>query len=198
MEPNILQTCKQIYQEGISILYSQNVFAISEPKQMFQLMVQIGLANFKLIKTLHIWVPWMAELRPYLQLLSMLAKQASGLRYIELGWGADTQFPWHLERGARERGLGDNLDFVRALGKFQQLERLLIRGYYAKNWVAYLNNRVIGQVRAISGHSLEERESREGDLKDEDLENEKFIREINERERQLFWKYQEGTEDLIP
>ena len=134
MEPGILQTCKQVYHEANSILYSQNVFHMSEPKQMFRLIMQIGPVNFKLIKTLHIWVPWMAELSPWLQILHILAKEASGLRYIELGWGANCEFPWHLERGATERGLGDNLDFERPLGKIQEVEKRVIEGYYAKNW----------------------------------------------------------------
>jgi len=79
MEPGILQTCKQIYREANSILYSQNVFAISEPEQMFRLILEIGLVNLKLIKTLHIWVPYMATLSPWLQLLHILAEEASGL-----------------------------------------------------------------------------------------------------------------------
>jgi len=132
MEPGILQMCKQIYHEANPVLYSQNVFAISEPEQMFRLIVQIGLVNLKLVKTLHIWVPWMAELFPWLQLLYILAEEASGLRCIELGWGADSEFSWQLRRGARERGLGDNLEFVRALGKIQTLEKLVISGFYAK------------------------------------------------------------------
>ena len=49
-----------------------------------------------------------------------------------------------------------------------------------------------------SGHCREERELREGDLNNEELENEKFIREMNEKELQMFREYQQGTEDLIP
>ena len=54
------------------------------------------------------------------------------------------------------------------------------------------------RVRAICGHCREERELREGNLNDEELENEKFIREMNEKELQTFRDYQQGTEDLIP
>jgi hypothetical protein len=160
--------------------------------------MQIGLVNFKLVKTLYIWVPWMAELFPWLQLLYILAEEASGLRCIKLGWGAECDFPWRFERGVRERGLGDNLDFVRALGKIQGLEKLVIEGYYAKNWPAYLDERMGVRVQAICGHCREERELREGDLNDEELEDEKFIREMNEKELQTFREYQHGTEDLIP
>lgn len=198
MEPGILQTCKQIYHEANSILYSQNVFAISEPEQMFRLIEQIGLVNLKLVKTLHIWVPWMAELFPWLQLLYILAEEASGLRCIELGWGANCEFPWQLRRGARERGLGDNLDFVRALGKIRELEKLVIEGYYAKRWPAYLEERMGVRVRAICGHCREEPELKEGDLNDEELKFDKLMHEMNEKELQRFKEYQQGTEDLIP
>jgi hypothetical protein len=54
-------------------------------------------------------------------------------------------------------------------------------------------------VTWVSTHSrIEERELREGDLNDEELEHEKFIREMNEKELRTFRKYQQGTEDLIP
>ena len=33
---------------------------------------------------------------------------------------------------------------------------------------------------------------------DEELEDEEFERELNEKELQSFSKYQQGTEDLIP
>ncbi|TAQ88737.1 hypothetical protein B7494_g2908 [Chlorociboria aeruginascens] len=197
MEPRILQTCRQIYDEANSILYSQNVFAICEPEHMFRLIAQIGPVNLKLVKKLDIWVPCMAEISSWIQLLNILAEKASGLRYIELAWGTNCDFPWPLQRGARERGLGDNLDFVRALGKIQGLEKLVISGYYAKNWPAYLE-RIGMRVRAICGHCHEEAELKEGDLNDEELENKKFIREINEKELQAFMRYQQGTEDLIP
>ena len=127
-----------------------------------------------------------------------VAKQASGLRDVELRWGADTEFFRHCERGAMERGLGDNLDFVRALGKIQGLEKLVIKGYYAKNWQAYLSKTMGIQVHAICGDCREEYHPTEGDLDKEALEDLKFICELNERELRVFREYQQGTEDLIP
>jgi hypothetical protein len=192
MEPGILQTCKQVYNEANSMLYSQNVFAISEPEQMFRLIARIGLVNFKLMKELHIWVPWMAELSPWLQLLHVLAEEASGLRYVKLGWGADREGIW-------ERGLGDDLDFLRALGKIQQLEKLFIEWYYAKNWPAYLEVKTGARVQAICGLPCRQgRERSEGDPDDVELEHETFIGELNEKSLQKFSEYQEGTEGLIP
>lgn len=192
MEPGILQTCKQIYNEANPILYSQNAFAISEPEQMFQLIVRSGLVNFRLIKKLHIWVPCMAELSPWLQLLQVLAEEASGLRYIKLGWGADLAGWWG-------EGLGDNLDFVRALGKIQQLKKLVIEGYYAKNWPAYLDEKMGGRVEAICGLPPNQGyKEREGDVVNAEQEREAFIREAfireaNEDNLQIFRKYQQGN-----
>jgi hypothetical protein len=54
-----------------------------------------------------------------------------------------------------ERGLSGNLDFVRALGMIQGLDKLAIEGYYAKNWPAYLEETMGVQVRAICGHCCE-------------------------------------------
>ena len=84
--------------------------------------MQIGVVNFKWVKTLHVWVLWMAKLSLRLQLLYILAEEASGLRCIELKWGAKCELPWDPGRGAGERGLGDNLDFVGAFGKIKRLK----------------------------------------------------------------------------
>jgi hypothetical protein len=78
MEPAILRTCKQIQREAISVLYSGSVFNLSEPKQMFRLMTQIGPTNIKLLRSLDMWIPWMADLLPWLTLLNALSKEAAG------------------------------------------------------------------------------------------------------------------------
>lgn len=63
----------------------------------------------------------MAKLYQWLQLLHILANEFSDLRYIELGWGANCEFPWQLELGAEERGLGDRVGFVHALAQIHGL-----------------------------------------------------------------------------
>jgi hypothetical protein len=93
--------------------------------------------------------------------------------------------------------VADNLDFVRALGMIRGLKKLVISGYYAKNWPAYLEERMGVRVRAICGHCREERELKEGDLNDEELKIEKLIRETNEKELQTFMEYQQGTEVMM-
>ena len=194
MEPGILQTCKQIYHEANSILYSQNVFSITEPEEMFQFIAQIGPINIKLVKSLDIWVPENAELFPWLRLLDILAEEANGLRFVKLGWGANSRM---LGGGAWMRGLGDNLHFVRALGKIRGLEKLAIQGFYAKHWPAYLEETTGVQVQAISGRFLPAPVLREGDPLREELIYVIYIHDMNE-DLQMFREYQQGTEDLIP
>jgi hypothetical protein len=90
------------------------------------------------------------------------------------------------------------LDFVRALGKIRGLEKLVISGYYAKNWPIYLNETLGIQVRALCGYFVEERELEEGELEERELMIEKINREINQMESQNFIRYQQGTEDSTP
>jgi hypothetical protein len=129
-----------------------------------------------------------------------LAEETTGLRYVRLGWGStiDTNNLYPFERGAIERGLGDNLDFVRALGKIQGLKELVIEGEYAKNWPIYLEKRMSVRVKAICGREFEENELVKGDPTKEQLKHQKFIRALNERSLNRFTVYQQGTEDLIP
>jgi hypothetical protein len=58
---------------------------------------------------------------------------------------------WNSEREvATTRGLGDNLDFVCTLGKIQGLETLVIEGFDAKNWPAYLEERMCGSTNILT------------------------------------------------
>jgi hypothetical protein len=157
MEPGILQTCKQIFHEAKAILYSHNVFTINEPKVIFRSIMQIGNENIKLVKTVHIWVPKMAKLDPWLQLLKILAEDASGLRCIELALDANTGL-------GRYRSLGYNKVFLCALGKIRGLDKLVFKGHYAKHWPAYLEKRMGVRVLTLCGHGREEPELGEGDL----------------------------------
>jgi len=196
MEPAIVQTCQQIYHEANPILYSQNVFLITEPGKMFGLIEQIGLVNLKLIKTLDIWVSWSAELSLLVQLFDTLAEEASGLRCIQVSWGLGIEPP-------KGGCLGENLDLVRALGKIQGLETLVMTGYFAKNWPAYLEERMGVRVQIIYGYYYKADVLPKGLLNDEEFENERRSREqrdreLNEKELQKFMDYQRGTVHLFP
>jgi len=181
MDPAILQTCKKIYHEANPILYSRNIFAIVQTEGILRFTKQIGLVNFKLIKELEISVPPYAQLSPWLGLLYLLAEEASGLRRIKIFWYSNcdaADSPRYWERGAWDwvRGLGDNILFVHALGKIQGLEELVLGGFYAKNWPAYLEERM--GVRVVMP-----------ELRN-DAKFDKMKLHIAE--------YQQGTENLIP
>lgn len=190
MGPQILQTCKQIYYEANSILYSRNVFNFNAPEQMFSFVTQIGPANIEFVRSLDFWVQADAEISPWLRLLNTLTQKATGLKFIELAWCAERNFGWQIGSGG-QRGLGDNVLFVRALARIPQLENLNISGFYAKHWTSYLGRETGAQVHAKCGHNIEFAE--DGPEYDTWI-----IRTLNEENPRELKGYQKGTEDLIP
>jgi hypothetical protein len=84
---------------------------------MERFIAQIGRRNLKLVKSLDIWVPDLVEDAPWVRLFNTLANEANGLRNIKLGWGLNYE----------------ESDFVRALGHIQNLDKLVITGYYEKH-----------------------------------------------------------------
>ncbi|CAM1505258.1 Fc.00g108950.m01.CDS01 [Cosmosporella sp. VM-42] len=143
--PGILRTCKQIYDEANAILYLRNKLVVTNPESMFYLMDQIGTRNLKLVRSLNILVPWTERVDQWTILFQTLAEDASGLRDIEIAWGMDCIES--LTELARGTSLGDDLDFVRALAQIKGLERLVIGGYYAKRWPAYLEEKMNVKVQ---------------------------------------------------
>jgi hypothetical protein len=197
MEPALLQTCKQIRNEANAILYSQNVFKTSGPGELFRLLKQIGPTNFKLIRKLRVWVNDKAEPQPWLRVFCMLAEKG-GVRSLELGWGASTDYTWLWTRGSQERGLGDNLELVRALGRIPGLESLAIHGFYAKHWPAFLQEQTGARVQAVGGLQMDEpiwNGKSSGEDHQADIE---FVRTINATQLETFKLYQEGIDDLVP
>lgn len=186
MEPAILQTCKQVYHEAVPILYTRNVFGISRPENAMHYMTQIGPDNTKLIRTLHAYVSWWADALPWVALLNTQAKDAAGLRFVELSWGSESELPFRGNMLHNIRGLGDNVLFARALASFKQLEKLRVRGFYAKNWPSYFEKELGIQVHAECG------------FPEPNNNNTARIHKQNEITLPWFKLYQEGTEDLFP
>lgn len=169
MGAGLLRTCRQIHEEANSILYSENTFQVRESEDMLRFIDAIGPSNFAYIKSVHIWVPYHSRLNAWLQLLRILADSAKGLRSLVIGWGADIHLGRaYPERGSRGRGLGDNLDFVRALSKIQGLEELIIEGFYAMRWPAFLEEKMNVAVQEHRGYASEEPYDFEGSKNDVD------------------------------
>ncbi|KPM46368.1 hypothetical protein AK830_g143 [Neonectria ditissima] len=190
LEPQILQVCKRINNEANPILYSQNEFRVTGPVDMLQFMEQMGPQNVKLLGMLQISVPCQTECGSWVKLFDALAKDATGLRALHVEWFAECEYSWEYVRGAAERGLGDNLDFVRALGQIKGLEKMTIRGSYAKRWPAYLQEKMGVRVQAKSGNiSL---------LKCVNVDDEELKEDTGGLDLLRLRNYQQGTKNLIP
>jgi hypothetical protein len=191
MEPAILRTYWQIHREAIPVIYS-NVFNFRQPDQMFRFMTQIGPKNLIWVRSLDMWIPWKAEISPWLTLLNALSQETVTLKYIRVAWNSNHEFPWKLKRGAVERGLGDDVLFIRALARIQGLEKIHIRGHYTKHWPSYLMAKISAHVQAECGLEYYEPGP------DDDPRTIQWIQDMNERNLRIFREYQRGTEDLIP
>lgn len=85
-----------------------------------------------------------------------------------------------------EQGLGDNVLFARALASLKQLDKLRIRGIYAKNWPAYFEKEMGIPVEAeyippVLSYT-----------------NKARARKYEEFASKWLKLYQEGTEHLFP
>ena len=139
LAPAILRTCRQIYNEAIWVLYSQNVFFVGgTPSWILRLMTQCGPMNVRSIRSVVICVPPDGVLLKWALLLDTLSKEATGLRFMELDWAG---------RGRRWEDYAVVL--VRALARMQQLETLTISGYYAQHAEPYLKR----EMSAVRVHS---------------------------------------------
>ncbi|KAH7078855.1 hypothetical protein BKA63DRAFT_507254 [Paraphoma chrysanthemicola] len=198
MGAGLLRTCRQIHLEANQIVYAQNTFHIREAEDGLRFLDKIGPRNTACITSVTIWVSYLAGCRAWLQLLQRLATSATGLRRLTIGWGARTDCAIPSQRGAMERGLGDNLDFVRTLAQIQALEELVIQGYYAKPWPTFLEKAMGVKVQTEDGYvtgtamfgddmSAQARERQEV-----------YLQELYAIEQNNVRDYQRGTEDLAP
>ena len=191
LDLGILGTCKKIYNEATPVLYGRNVFSFGDPERMFQVMSLIGPTNTKMIRSLDLWVPWQADHNAWLSLLRAFARDATGLQSIDIMFTTNCHYPASFAKGRVERGLGDDVPFIRAFAKIQTLQKILIRGSYAKNWPSYLETETGAQVRAERGYHTEPLPTdRDWDVK--------WVRRLNENSLEVFIAYQVGTEDIIP
>ena len=133
---SILRTCKQIHQEASPILYSKNTFIITYPMEILKWLQKIGRANMQLLEKIHIQAEVENRRRPALKderadwytLLDLLAREATGLRHVEVCW--------HLPFSAG--GYGWDVRFVRELAKIQGLQSVVLDGWYGMHWPGYL------------------------------------------------------------
>ena len=145
--PEILQTCKQIYQEANSILYSQNVFQFPEPCEALEFIERIGRENFKLVKTLEVSVYTKTELFLLPPLFDILGEGANGLQTIELKWGFTSEYSGEL------RGLGAKLGFKGALKEAEKMMGIIV-GLEQIHWPIDEIRKVLEVAIAGGAHEL--------------------------------------------
>jgi hypothetical protein len=108
----ILQTCRQIYDEGNYILYSQNQFRFYYVDSTLEFVDQIGPVNFGSIRSLQIRVDNVSEQSAFLGLFNILAEEENGVRVME-----------YTGNSGRVSGTGDKLDFMRTLQKTREIRQ---------------------------------------------------------------------------
>ncbi|PYI05534.1 hypothetical protein BO78DRAFT_430460 [Aspergillus sclerotiicarbonarius CBS 121057] len=204
ISPSILLTNKQISTESLPILYTQNTFTLhsSHPTPLHTFITQIGPQNLLLLRSLSLFIPWQHstnEVWPWVILLTHLAEKATGLRFLEIGWGANCASAWNLKPGAEERGLGDNLLFVHAVAGFRGLGCLRVKGFFGVRWPGYLRGELGGgvggkgtRVEVVEGFPVEGGEKGHGDWDGD------WVRDVNRENERRVRAYQAGTEGLVP
>jgi hypothetical protein len=131
---------------------------IHDPSWALRWLEQIGRDNVKHLAKLRIFVYAPYHLGPYpdlcdrpptglkwCELFDRLASEATGLRDIYIYWDAEPMFG-HF-------GGGFDVDVVRALARIKSLHKLEIDGYFAKEWPAYLEEKVGIKVWERQGQS---------------------------------------------
>ena len=194
IDPSILRTCRRVYREAISVLYSRNVFNLATPWQAFRFMQQIGPANTALLTSLNISVAKSAELSSWLALLGMLSVRATRLLSLEVEFHGSCS--GDAGRGGTRTGLGDNVDFVHVLASLQRLQRISIVGYYGKHWPSYLREKTCAYVQAGCCASLAE--VSQGPCRTDDWTVDDLVNVGDEDVKGQFQNYQDETGQLFP
>jgi hypothetical protein len=146
LHPAILLTCKQIYNEASSILYSENEWYIGKPPPYLKIFDHIGPNHMKQIKTVRILVetddPTIRS-GMWIAFLNALSREATGLRNLHLiryvSQNLDTEEEEVHGHGPKERG---DIEFVRALGTIKGLKTMVLEGYYGQKWPGYLEDKM--------------------------------------------------------
>lgn len=177
--PAILQTCKQIYYEAISILYGSNIFDLENPAHINK----ISRSKLKFLRHLVICPFQLSMATLWVGLLDTLIEEAKDLRNLKVVFDAR-----YFDTETHARGLGADVPFVRTLTRIKQvgtLERLTIGGFYAKHWPSYLQQEMGTDVKVTAEAGLFSTSAGEEDT-------------LHNFQVSLLKEYQESTESLMP
>ncbi|EWY89192.1 hypothetical protein FOYG_10118 [Fusarium oxysporum NRRL 32931] len=127
MEPAILQTCNQIYNQAVPILYLQNIFRINGASCMSRFMGQIGQTSAGLIQHLDIYIPPNCDKSSWMHLFHILPETTPNLKSVVVRWRSIYNNFW-------EENVGTDIAFAQALAGLSKLgiESLRLEGPYTK------------------------------------------------------------------
>lgn len=133
--------------------YSANTFRIENASEAFRWLSKLGSKNRAALTTLslHVGAWYRHEQKAWRWLFLFLAKPANfpNLRRLEVSWEAEvtpdaavSRRNWGETMAERIvlQGGGRDVVAVRALGRMQHLESLIIGGYFAVDWLQYLQD----------------------------------------------------------
>ncbi|KAH7200232.1 hypothetical protein DER44DRAFT_524881 [Fusarium oxysporum] len=125
------QTCNQICNEAVPILYSQNIFRINGVSCMSRFMDQIGQTNARLIQHLDIYMPPNCDKSSWMHLFHILPETTPNLKSVVVRWRGIYNNLW-------EEYVGTDIAFAQALAGLSKLgtESLRLEGPYTKRWPA--------------------------------------------------------------
>lgn len=136
----VLRTCKQIYREGVDVLYSQNHFAVGNRNSDYVMpnvklfFDQIRPTNISYIQKLTLLIPCgrKRSLPIWYAILRLLALWAP-LRDLTIRF---TQY-WAPSKNVEWKGVGFEQEMVKLLAMNQHLQTLRFLGPFDKTWVEY-------------------------------------------------------------
>ncbi|OJJ00246.1 hypothetical protein ASPVEDRAFT_81822 [Aspergillus versicolor CBS 583.65] len=184
--PAILQSCQKIYNEALPVLYGNNIFEFDDSAYIHQ----ISRLKVNLLRHLIIDLSVFSEATSWVSLLDVLIEEAKDLRNLKVIFDAHYYDSFLLDPQAH--GLGADVPFVRTLTRVKQLgklETLIIAGFYAKHWPAYLRQEMRNDIKIVF---------EAGVLNARAFSDENTRSQIHNFQVALLKNYQEGTERLMP
>lgn len=170
----LIRDPQSIRRKASPAFYSENTFTIDDPSWALTWLDRISRDNVKHLAKLRILFSGVYNFgrhpdicgRPptglkWCELFDKLASEAMGLRDVYIYWDAEPCI-WHF-------GGGYDVDVVRALARINGLHKLEIDGFFAKEWPAYLEEKVGMKVWEVQGRKasyLEELKKFQQGIKD--------------------------------
>ena len=124
LSPALLRVCKAVFNEATPILYKANNFNLNDSVSGLTWLKSIGKTNPSYLRTVRIFVDGylhpLAE-KAWYQLIGRLAKQATGLRFVE---------SVYFDAEGMLRGYGHQKELLKMLATVKGLDLTRVDGVY--------------------------------------------------------------------